>query len=450
MVLRIFFTVIFSTLLCYAQSVEITIPGATNKALAIHSLTGEKTAFIDSIPAVTAGVYRFTPDKQKFTPGMYRVYTDGRNFITVILDAETVQIETKVNALQDSLQIKQSESNKLFYEFVKLQKDFKLKQDLLLLIAYRYPKGDDYYNATLQKLEAIKHEYTAFVQSVKTQLPHSFIYRYIKTMQSVFTDGMLPQEQQLTFFKEHALAFVDFTNAELTRSDAFTNKSIEYLMYYRNPQLPKELLEQEFTRAVDTLLVKARVNPIVYQHIASYLIDGFKQFGFDKIIDYIVENYVIKDEICLGDKTEAMLKNRLDQAKYFKKGAKVPAITYANSGASQNNLLNSNAEKTLIIFYATWCPHCKEMLPKIYSFYKQQKPGSLAVVAVSLDTKVEDWQAFTEKTCPDWLNFCDLKGWDGKAAHDYFIYATPSMFLIDKNSQLIAKPTNVDEISSSL
>lgn len=29
-------------------------------------------------------------------------------------------------------------------------------------------------------------------------------------------------------------------------SDCFTNKTIEYLTYYRNPQLPKELLEKEF------------------------------------------------------------------------------------------------------------------------------------------------------------------------------------------------------------
>lgn len=36
----------------------------------------------------------------------------------------------------------------------------------------------------------------------------------------------------------------------------------------------------------------------------------------------------------------------------------------------------------------------------------------------------------------DWLNLSDLNGWEGKAAKDYFIYATPTMFLLDDNKNL--------------
>ena len=55
-----------------------------------------------------------------------------------------------------------------------------------------------------------------------------------------------PFEEQITYLKSHALDNVNFYDDGLIYSDAFTNKTIEYLTYYRNPQLPLELLEKEF------------------------------------------------------------------------------------------------------------------------------------------------------------------------------------------------------------
>jgi hypothetical protein len=83
-------------------------------------------------------------------------------------------------------------------------------------------------------------------------------------------------DDQLTFLKTYALDNVNFYDDGLVHSDAFTSKTIEYLTYYRNPQLPLGLLEKEFMSAVDSILNKAKVNEIVYQHIVEYLIDGFK------------------------------------------------------------------------------------------------------------------------------------------------------------------------------
>ena len=46
---------------------------------------------------------------------------------------------------------------------------------------------------------------------------------------------------------------------------------------------------------------------IVYQHIVEYLLDGFKKFGFDNVVDYVVENYVIKDDLCLRSKADSCI-----------------------------------------------------------------------------------------------------------------------------------------------
>ena len=52
---------------------------------------------------------------------------------------------------------------------------------------------------------------------------------------------------------------------------------------------------------MDSILVRARVDADVYKHVTEYLLDGFKKFGFEGCIDYIVENYVVKDDLCLDE-----------------------------------------------------------------------------------------------------------------------------------------------------
>jgi thiol-disulfide isomerase/thioredoxin len=210
------------------------------------------------------------------------------------------------------------------------------------------------------------------------------------------------------------LIIVNFYDDGLIYSDAFTNKAIEYLTYYRNPQLPLELLEKEFESAIDTILSKAKVNEIVYTHIVEYLLDGFKKFGFDNVINYIVENYVIADDICLDEKLETALERRIQQNKLFKPGFIVPDIEIADSSGLMIKLSEITIEKTLLIFYASWCPHCTDMLPQIYNRYKNQKEKKFEVIAISIDTSKTDWLNFISKNKLEWLNVSDLKGWEGK------------------------------------
>ncbi|MEO8232437.1 MAG: TlpA disulfide reductase family protein, partial [Ignavibacteriota bacterium] len=253
-----------------------------------------------------------------------------------------------------------------------------------------------------------------------------------------------------TYLKIHALDKVNFTDDELIYSDAFTNKTIEYLTYYRNPQLPMGLLEKEFESAIDSILNKAKVNDIVYKHIVAYLLDGFKKFGFDNVINYIVDNYVIKDDICLDEKLETALERRIQQSKNFKIGNTIPNIILPDSAGSLIDLSKINSDKTLIIFYASWCPHCQTLLPQISDLYKNQKDKKFEVLAVSIDTSRTDWLTFVKNNKMNWLNVSDLKGWTGQAVLDYYIYATPTMFLIDKKLKLVEMPKNIVEIKNYL
>ncbi|MBK7499011.1 MAG: redoxin domain-containing protein [Ignavibacteriales bacterium] len=442
----ILLSLIFLYITSYPQMATITIQGINNNKAYLFSLEGEKTFLIDSINTSSNDnfVYSFVPSSNH--TGFYRFNFNNNKWIDFIYDIEDVQIETDTNNILDKLKVIKSESNKIYYEFIKLNKDFKTKSELLQLILARYPKEDEYYQKTKEKLIQVQEEYLYFVNVTAQVNPNSFIARYIRTAQLPVIDIEIPFDKQLTFLKAFALNNVNFSDDGLIYSDAFTNKSIEYLTNYRNPQLPMALLEKEFQTAVDSILNKAKANEIVYKHIVEYLLDGFKKFGFDNVINYIVTNYVIKDELCLDEKLEIALERRIQQSKNFKIGNTVPNIIVPDSSGSLIELNKINSEKTLIIFYASWCPHCQTLLPQVYGLYKNQKDKKFEVLAVSIDTSRTDWLTFVKDKKLDWLNVFDLKGWEGRAAIDYNIYATPTMFLIDNQLRLISKPSSIEEL----
>lgn len=450
-----YFILVLIVLIKFSFAQEIIIKAAnSNGKAALFSLSGEKSLFVDSVTASNNKTYQFNLSKNH--PGFYRLIFNNKNpslygraetsWIDFVYDKNNIEIETNADNTLEKTKIIQSEENIIYYDFINLNKDYKIKTELLQLIIARYPETDSYYQTTKEKLIQIQEDYLYFVNVTAKINPNTFIARYVRTAQLPIVKAEVPFDEQLLYLKTHSLDNVNFNDDGLIYSDAFTNKSIEYLSYYRNPQLPMALLEKEFEAAIDTILNKAKVNDIVYKHITEYLLDGFKKFGFDNVINYIIENYVIADDICLDEKLETALERRIQQNKIFKPGFIVPEIVMNTPSGSVVKLNEISAEKTLIIFYASWCPHCKDMLPQIYNLYKDQKEKKFEVLAVSIDTSQTEWLNFIKTNKLDWLNISDLKGWGGKSAVDYFIYATPTMFLIDRNRKIIAKPTTAEEL----
>lgn len=112
------------------------------------------------------------------------------------------------------------------------------------------------------------------------------------------------------------------------------------------------------------------MNIFVYKQIADYLVDGFKQFGFDNVVDYIVENYVVKDDLCLDEETENSIQTRINQSKLLTVGSKAPNIILPDTSGRLFNLTDIENDNVLLLFYSSHCPHCQDMLPTFHEALK--------------------------------------------------------------------------------
>jgi peroxiredoxin len=445
--MKSYFILLFLSLqaILFSQSIHIRVDGLNESKAYIFSLSGEKTGFMDSLISPDKMNFTLSIDPFRYPFGFYR-FVCKATLIDFVFDGKDVFLKTDAKSPADSMHVISSDGNVLYYNFIKLNKAYKTKSELLMMMLAKFPKNDEYYQATKNRLLALQKEYADFIEVQSQKEPKSLIARYIRSAQLPIVDAELPPEKQLAYLKAHALDHVNFSDVELTLSGLFSEKVIEYLVYFRNPQLTKEQLEKEFLGAVDSLLIRARKDAFVYQHVTEYLIDGFKKFGFEEVVDYIIENYVIKDDICLNEKLETTLQLRMQQAKRFKIGATVPDLTLKTADEKEIVLSKIPSEKILLVFYASWCPHCKEMLPKLAQIYNEKAKNKFEIVAVSLDTSKTEWRKFTAGNNFKWLNASDAKGWKGKAATAYSLYATPTMFLINNKLELLAKPANADDV----
>lgn len=132
-----------------AQNISLNISGASNQAILLE-LEGENTHHVDSLFSLN-GFYKFNLEKQH--EGFYRLQLDNTHWLDFINDGEDIEISTNYNSILDSLNIRKSKSNKLYYEFVKLNKSYKTKTELLQLIIARFPSDDEYYVTTNSRLK---------------------------------------------------------------------------------------------------------------------------------------------------------------------------------------------------------------------------------------------------------------------------------------------------------
>ena len=113
-----------------------------------------------------------------------------------------------------------------------------------------------------------------------------------------------------------------------------------------------------------------------------------------------------------------------------------------------NLLYEIDAEYTLVIFWASWCTHCQQLIPEIMKIYDTY--DNLKVLAISIDDNEQNWRNFIKENNLDWYNYCDFKGWESVPAKDYCVSGTPTILILDRDKNTIAKPLIISNIKTVL
>ncbi len=411
------------------------------------SIYGEKLTVIDSTFSDSAGHFRFS--LAGHLPGMYRVKWDKEAFVDLVWNNEDVQFNTSIKNPEDSLTIISSLENQINLAFLKLDRINQSKLQLLMPLVDYYPVKDAFYTSVTNEFELIQRLQQKYFDSLAKLYPNAYAVRVARVYQTPFLPAALNKDDRLNILKQHYFDRVDFKDTALLYSMVFANKAISYLSLYSNNRLAQKQLEAEFIKAVTIMLSAASVNARVFKFWLDYLVGGFDKYHLDEVITYIADNFQ-DPYACEDQQRKTALQKKLETFKKIAIGKISPDIEISDNLGKPVKLSGIVSEYTLVVFWSTECVHCTAMMPRLKEFYDQQKPKRFEVMAVSIDTSKAAWVTFLKVHKLNWINVSDFKGFSGKAADDFNIYATPTIFLLDREKKILSKPISIRELEEAL
>jgi len=207
--------------------------------------------------------------------------------------------------------------------------------------------------------------------------------------------------------------------------------------------LANENATKQLQQSINIILKSLKSKPEVKQNIAEYMFTTFEKRSLFECSEYIALAMLTDDSCQLDDKHKALF----EQYRKMANGNKAPDITFFN--AQKSHLYDLKSQYQLVVFGASWCFKCVEEIPKLKKFYENWKTKhNLEIVFISLDTQKAEYEKFI-KDFP-WLSSCDYKEWETKAAKDYCVFGTPTMYLLDANHTIKLKPISAEQVNSWL
>jgi len=423
------------------------ITGFPGGMVYLSSFYGEFTSVFDSVEVTPDGNLQFVMDG-RMLPGYYRIMMGEEQFVDLIYNNENISFSSDFDFIFDSLKIISSNENQIYYSLVKYLSDNQLELDILSPLTDIYPKGSILYPDIVKRFEQVQEERIQHIQTIVAEFPNAYVTRVVKAQRRPYLSPNMNEEERIEHLKLYYWDDIDLTDTSLLRSNVYPNLIIEYLGLYGNRQFTQEQLEESFIRAVDVMLGESMDNEKVYGFFLQYLVNGFERYHFDKVLDHIATNYA-HDEMCENENLDEEVVKRLKNYQNLSVGKPAPEIILNNPWKNYNDLYSIKTQFVLILFWASWCPHCNEILPELVELYETLKMD-IEILSVSIDTDKEAYQSALDEGRYPWINYCDFTGWDSRPAVDYNVYATPTMFLLDGNKTIIAKPITLSELLTEL
>ena len=241
---------------------------------------------------------------------------------------------------------------------------------------------------------------------------------------------------------------IDFSNTTMIESDFMWQTIAEYLTKVQENTADNKNQIYDLILAADNVMSRSVTSYEMYTAVYQYLISGFAELGNNVLVDYLVRipylEYINPDA-----EQRQKIESIAESFRRVKIGMEAPDIKCVTINKLEFTLSEINNEKTVILFWAYSCPHCRELMRELGELAKND--DDLAIVTVNVSGDLKDVKRLVKKSgLKNQYNFCDGKGWDSPIVEDYAVDMTPSLFLLDKDKIIISKPFDIEELKNDL
>ncbi len=429
-------------------TIQVKVDSMPTKKAFLFEYVGLNRNMVDSAKTSPDGSFSFTLPAAAH-PGMYRIVVGPEQFWDIIFNREQIRMRTHFSAIIDSLKVMESKENQLLNAYMHFFLDIQRKGDLLQRLAGMYPTSDPFQQQVLRELQKVRaSDPDKLTREIIEKNPDAYVSSFLKLELAPKVPAGINQKDELKYILDHFWDNVGFTDTDQMYNPGLVNKVRSFFGLFRRAY-PPAIVEPEMMKGLDRLMKAAASNDVLTQFLLEDIAKWAEQADFDQFFGYLTEAY-LSQATCTDSKKSGQFKELVEAYQKTAPGKQVPEIVIPRDPKGALILSEIPTRYILVVFWASWCPHCDEMLPKLKKVYEKYDRADLEVVAISVDSKKQEWEDAIKKNGFSWINYSELKGWDCSIAYDYGIRATPTMILIDKKRTVIAKPKNPEVLQQKL
>ena len=428
-------------------SVTVSCPDSV-RCMYLYQMWGENQTLIDSAQQnKTTGKYEFVHVNDLPT-GLYNLRAGKRTAFVILNNTEKkIELSLCFNNPIQTMKVTRSTENAVCYDFMRVNEGLWKAIGALEAAVVRYPSNEMFFDTLAQKYHRLQQERLTMIEDVQRLYPNSYVAKIVSTFRTPFLNAYWNKATRNKVMREDFFHNINMGDTALLRSDVYIEKATRYMELYMNPDASYEVLQQELMVAIDKILAVCSTDKQVFNFMLEYLTAVAAEYHFNDILEHLSENWMNAD---CNDPSESRLQSRIMGHQKLAIGTQAPSFAVRDRDGNVLTLENIPTEYVLIIFYVSTCSHCRQLMPKIVEKRRKLPKNKLEIIAVSIDENLEDWEHYISTNDFEWINVRESKGWDGAVASSYSIFSTPTIFILDKNRKIIAKPNDWNELKKAM
>lgn len=444
--------ILFYTSFLNAQSITGNLTQLANQSIKLEGFNGLTTYPISSSTIDEKGDFKLTYSKADYGVG-YLMSADEKPLF-VILSGEDIEIVGEALSYTETIKITKGSENQWFDQYAQehprreqalsawiyLEKIY--TQDSLFALQERPNK------AIQNEKQRIKKEDADFLKALPKDSYVSWFLPTRKLVSSVSTVAQYRTEEIPATIA--AFRAIDYTDQRLYKSGLFKDAIDNHFWLLENSGRSLDSVFIEMKISIDAMMINLVKDEKKLNEVTDYLFDLLERHSLFQASEYLALK-VLNETSCT---INSDLAKQLETYRAMKKGNIAPDILFKGDFSAPGYETSNFPKKlsaiksnyTVIVFGASWCPKCTEELPEIAKLYPKWKENNVEVVFVSLDEQKEAYHNFA-KDFP-FISTCDFKKWDSPIVNDYFVFGTPTMYLLDNKREILLRPNSVKQMDA--
>lgn len=386
--------------------------------------------------------------------GVAFLITANHKPFLLILSGENIEIAGEALSSPETMKITKGQENKWFEQYSNEHPKREQALSAWLYLEKKYKVDSLFFSQQALRpiIEQEKQRIAAEDAAFLNRLPKdSYVSWFLPTRKLLSAVPEVAQQRTDEIPATiYAFRNMDYTDVRLYKSGLFKEAIESHFWLLENSGKSLDSVFIEMKISIDVMMQKLLQDEQKLNEVSDYLFDLLERHSLFKASEYLALK-VLNELSCTIDDD---LAKQLETYRAMKKGSIAPDIYFTDEnntpGYPDNTIFNKmsdiHSKYKLVVFGASWCPKCSQELGEINKLYRKWKSMGIEVIFVSLDDNKEIYQNFV-KPFP-FVSSCDFQKWNSKTAKDYYVFGTPTMYLLNAKHKILLRPISAQQMDA--